>query len=69
MPFRKGDRVRVIKEKFHPRYIGLVGQVVWVAGNGRLVQVETETKPPWYRPANPPWVITLYPNEIEKISV
>ncbi len=66
MGFRLGDKVRIVKKKAFPRYVGLIGKIIWANKSNDLYQIETETKPPWYRPANPPWIVTVRPNEIEK---
>lgn len=68
MNFKKGERVRIIEKEHFPRYVGLIGKIVWLNKLGEMLQIETETKPPYYRPATPPWIVTVRPNEIERVS-
>lgn len=62
--FNIGDKVRIIKKEHFPRYVGLVGKIIWHDRKFELYQIETETKPPYYRPNSPPWIVTVTPDEI-----
>lgn len=62
--YHMGQKVKVIKHHCLPRYAGLVGTIVWIGKNwqsGPLYQIKTETKPPYYRPADPEYgyIITV----------
>lgn len=63
-----GNKVKVIKHKNNPRYVGLIGKVIWINNTGELLQIETETKPPYYRPAHGRYIITVYPEGLELLA-
>ena len=64
-----GDRVRVTSHFYSEHYIGLIGKVSWLSlDGGKTIQIETETRPKWYRSAKPPWVITCITSQVERVE-
>lgn len=68
--YQMGQKVKVVRHLTHPRYVGLVGVIVWVGKNWQprpIYQIRTETKPPYYRPAHPEhgYIFTVMENEIK----
>ena len=66
--YKLGQKVKVIKHN-NPRYIGLIGVVMWIGENWLfhpIYQLRTETKPPYYRPPNPEhgYIITVKESDI-----
>lgn len=68
-PHQMGDRVRIARNESRPHYVGLIGQIVWMNESRQLIQIRTERKPPYKRAkSSQTWVVTVYPQEIEKVQ-
>ncbi len=64
-----GDRVKVLDHYYSKHYIGLVGKIIWMSQNGgQTIQIETETRPKWFRVKPGPWVLTCVQAQVELVK-
>ena len=63
--YKLNDKVRIVRCHYNTKYIGMIGQIIWLDGRGGRCQITTLKRPTHFGPKRGPWIVTVGFNEIE----